>query len=126
MKIAFIKMISACTVLAAGFAAAASVEIIVEPAQKDRIGDGLVQFITQKPDGKFSGESEIGKLKKVMELAKISSEESEKIIASGKLTSPDAKKILLVIKDVKTALANYFRDELRNSPVSEELKDLLK
>ncbi|MBL8992750.1 MAG: hypothetical protein JNM63_05375, partial [Spirochaetia bacterium] len=45
---------------------------------------------------------------------------------SGKLTSVNAKKILLAIKEVKTVLVDYFRDELRNSPVSEELKDLLK
>lgn len=126
MKSLSLKTIPAALLILGSLASAASVDIIVDPASKDRIGDGLAQLLTQKPDGKFSGESEIGKLRKVMELAKISSEETEKIIASGKLTADNAKKILLAIKDVKDALTNYFRDELRNSPVSEELKDLLK
>ena len=105
---------------------AGDMEIIAEPAPKDRIGDGLIQLLSNKPDGKFSGESEISKLKKTLEIAKWSAAEIEKTIAGGKLKADTARKILLAIAGNKSLVTDYFRDELRNSPLAESLKDLLK
>ncbi len=101
-------------------------EIIAEPAPKDRIGDGLIQLLSNKPDGKFSGESEISKLRKTLEIAKWSAADIEKTIASGKLKAAEARKILLAIAGNKSLVTDYFREELRSSPLAEALKDLLK
>lgn len=100
------------------FAASTYVDIIPEPSQSERIGDGIGQFLAGEADGKFSGPSEMRKLKKVLALANWKETEIEKLITRGRLTDGEAKAVVAQVKALTTREVTWFLAEIKNSPVA--------
>jgi hypothetical protein len=97
------------------------IEIIMNPPSSERIGDGFSQLIFQQADGKISGESEIRKLRKVLELAGWKEPEVEKLIASAKIEAPEVKKALAALKGKTGTVVDWFISEVKNSSVVKEV-----
>lgn len=119
LKIAFI----AGWFVAAAWAApkVSYIEIIMNPPSSERLGDGFSQLIFQQADGKISGESEIRKLRKVLELAGWKEPEVEKLIATAKIEAPEVKKTLIALKGKTGSVVDWFLSEVKNSPVVKEV-----
>lgn len=114
-----LKGILAGSLLSAfAFSASTYVDIIPEPSQSERIGDGIGQFLAGEADGKFSGPSEMRKLKKVLGLANWKETEIEKLITRGRLTDGEAKAVVAQVKALTGREVTWFLAEIKNSPVA--------
>ncbi|MBN8216684.1 MAG: hypothetical protein J0L75_08570 [Spirochaetes bacterium] len=120
-----LSRISAIAFLLVGAAWAAPktpyIEIILNPPSSERIGDGFSQLIFQQADGKISGESEIRKLHKVLELAGWKEADVEKLVASAKFEAPEVKKTLAALKGKTGTLVDWFLSEVKNSAVAKDV-----